>query len=147
MGRAIRWCAQLAEDNYMNIQPRKQAQDRLSEGQTIFGPPQVTSFETAFPQIATLKIVATESGHEVRYGDNTHTYTGSIGEYINCSNAFCDGGYHIAQLIREMVAKKETHRESTLLCKGNETSPKGHRIYKKCMNGLSVDIEITYKPK
>ena len=130
----------------MNIEPRKQAQDRLTEGQTIFGPPQVTSFEKAFPQIATLKIVATESGHEVRYDDNTSTYD-RIGEYINCSNAFCNGGFHIAPLVREMVAKMETHKEGYILCKGNETSPKGRRIYKKCMNGLSVVIDITYKPK
>ena len=129
----------------MQEQPRKQAQDRLAEGQTIFGPPQVTSFDNAFPQIATLNIVATEHGHEVVYGDNTCTYARSVGEFIRCSNCFCNGGFPIARLLREMSERKEIHREDTIRCIGHETSPKGKRVYKKCMNSLHVVVDISYK--
>lgn len=134
----------VGKKKYKTMECRKQAQDRLGEGQTIFGPPQVTSFEKSFPQIAKICIVATESGHEVNYGNNTHTYTGSIGEFIRCSNALCNGGFRIADVFRDMVSKQESHREDALLCGGNETSPKGKRILKRCCNSLSVVIDIEY---
>jgi hypothetical protein len=128
----------------MRDQLRKQAQDRLTEGQTIFGPPRVSSFSQVFPQIEGLKIVATESGHEVNYGQNTQTYTGSVGEYIRCSNHFCNGGFKIAEVIRQMTKINEPHREDTLICGGSETSPKGRRVYKRCMNSLRVVVDIKY---
>lgn len=129
----------------MKDQPRRQAQDRLTEGQTIFGPPQVTTFDKAFPEIAELKIVATESGHEVNHGPTTQTYTGAVGEFIRCSNHFCNGGFRIADVIREMRRHGETHKEATLLCGGNETSAKGRRVYKKCMNSLQVVVDTKYR--
>ena len=127
------------------MERRKQAQDRLGLGQTVFGPPQLTSFGEAFPQIQTIQVVATESGQDVNWDRNTHTYSGTLDEYIRCSNTLCNGGFRIADLIRDMVTKHDTHRDDTLLCGGNETSPGGRRIYKPCSNSLQIAVDITYK--
>jgi len=123
---------------------RKKAQDVFNETNFVFATK--TTFEKAFPQIKDISVEITESGVGVYHGHGTSHYNKhNLGEYINCSNSLCyNGGFSIGTIIREMVYKKEQEREGTAICQGNEGSPKGRRIYRKCLNLFTYKIYIDY---
>jgi len=123
---------------------RQKAQDVFSEGNLVFGK---TNFRNAFPEIEECVVTVEEQGHSVEEWNRTRTYR-NPGQYINCQNPICyAGGFDIGWTISEMVQKKETQREGSDLCKGNEASAKGRRIYKKCMSFFKYKISIKYKPE
>lgn len=51
----------------------------------------------------------------------------------------------MGSVIRAMVRNKETEREARGLCQGNEGSPKGKKIYRKCYHSFKMKIAIRYK--
>jgi len=124
---------------------RKKASDVFRESNFVFS--QKVSFEEAFPEIADLKVIVEESGHGVREWNRVRHYGKNIGEYIDCSNPLCyNGGFSLGSILREMVRKRETHREETAICQGYEGSPKGRRKYRDCMNFFKITVDIQYKP-
>jgi len=123
---------------------REKAQDVFNQSDYVFA--QKTTFENAFPEIEHCIVEVHESGYgRSGRGEETHRYR-NPGEYINCSNPVCyNGGFNIGGPIREMVRSRETHREGSALCQGNEGSPKGRRIYGKCMNFFKYQITVKYR--
>ncbi|MBN1439724.1 MAG: hypothetical protein JW929_09965 [Anaerolineales bacterium] len=106
------------------------------------------SFREAFPEIEKIYIevleyenVISENGLTQRYDIDTFP-----GEFIDCSNRYCfRGGISLGQIIRSMVSSKKTLEEDRIGCKGNETSPKGKKIYQKCLHSFKYSIKIEYK--
>ena len=76
----------------------------------------------------------------------SHLSESDLGEYIDCTNPLCyNGGFGIGPVVREMVGGRETCREGAAICQGNEGSPKGWRIYRKCINHFRYTVELTYR--
>jgi len=122
---------------------RLKAQDVFNQSSLFFD--QKITFENAFPEVEECIVEVEESGHGVSEWGRERTYR-NPGQYINCSNTLCyNGGFSIGSEIRDMVRKRETEREDSALCQGNEGSPKGRRIYRKCMNFFKFKIRIEYK--
>jgi len=133
---------------------RDSMQDVLNSGGFVFSKP--CSFEEAYPDIESIKIEYTESG----VGAYSHIFNersegkykrclsdkNYIAEYIRCSNRLCvHGGFCVGEKIRDLVREKETAFEGTIFCCGNEGSPKGRRIYRRCLNNIEVKITLSYK--
>jgi len=124
---------------------RKSALDFFNEGEGIG---KKVTFKEAFPEIQELNIEIIESGKGVGEWNEKGTYTLDFppAEFIDCSNKLCfKGGLRIADIIHEMAINKTEHCEKCESCFGNETSPKGSKIYKKCLNSFEVKVDIKYK--
>ena len=125
---------------------RQKASDVFRESEFVFA--QKVSFEEAFPEIEDLTVEVEESGHGVSEWNRKRTYRKQNfpGEYIDCSNPLCyNGGFSIGSILREMVRNRQTELETSKLCQGNEGSPKGRRIYRKCMNFFKIKVSIKYR--
>lgn len=124
---------------------RPKASEVFRNSNLVFA--QKVSFEDAFPQIEDITIVGEESSLGSPQG-NPFSYRKPHlpGEYIDCSNPVCyRGGFSVGSVLREMVRNKETEREARGICQGNEASPKGKKIYRKCLNTFKMKISIKYK--
>ncbi len=124
---------------------RNTMQDKVNEGNFLFSQP--TNFQNAFPTIEDINIKAIEKGYGI-YGEDITSHFGktTLGEYINCHNPSCKrGGFEIGWAIRDMVDKGETERKEMLICKGDEGSPKGRKIGRRCINHIETEIKIKYK--
>lgn len=122
---------------------RMKAQDVFSQSSFLFS--EKTTFDKAFPDVAECIVEVEESGDGISGMNRKRTHR-NPGQYINCSNNLCyNGGFNISSHIYDMVSKRETFREDSAFCQGNEGSPKGRRIYRKCMNFFKFNITIKYK--
>ena len=121
---------------------RKKAQDVFNEGTFVFG--EKTTFEKAFPDVEECVVEVEETGRgRFKSLNQDAKHHRNPGRYINCSNPECyNGGFDIGSAIHDMVRARETEREGSELCQGNEGSPKGRRIYKKCQNFFEYKITI-----
>lgn len=54
---------------------------------------------------------------------------------ISCCNTLCKSMYTLSE-IHAFAEGKETEQIGYVLCNGNETSPKGAKIYRRCANSL-----------
>jgi hypothetical protein len=114
-----------------------------AEGQTLGG--RRVPFEKAFPTIANV-VIRVEDG----LGSVRVFRKGEFGEYIDCTEPYCDGGgVSIGSIIRQMVSDRAPHHTTTEVCCGQERNPgRGRRpggvrgpctkVYK-----ISVDLEFT----
>lgn len=125
---------------------RQKASDVFRETEFVFG--KKASFDEAFPEIEDLTVEVEEFGEGTTKWNRERVYRKQRfpGEYIDCHNPLCyNGGFSIGEILREMVANRQTELYTSKLCQGNEGSPKGRRIHKKCMNGFHVKVSIKYK--
>ena len=125
---------------------RQKASDVFQESKFVFA--NKVSFEEAFPEIEDLIVEVEESGQGVSERNCKRTYRKQNlpGEYINCSNPLCyNGGFSIGSILREMIRNRQTELETSELCQGNESSLKGRRIYRKCMNSFKIKVSIKYR--
>lgn len=125
----------------------KKAQDVFNETSFMFS--KKGTFNEAFPEIKNISVDVSESGEGIRreFGESRHSHysINNLGEYINCSNPDCyNGGFHVADTIRQMIYKNETDIEGTESCQGYEGSPNGRRKYGNCYNRFSYKIHIEY---
>jgi hypothetical protein len=125
---------------------RQKASDVFRERNFVFA--KKVSFDEAFSEIEDLTVEVEESGHGISGWNRKSTYRKQYfpGEYIDCSNPLCyNGGFSIGSILRKMVRNKQTELETSKLCQGNEGSPRGRRIYRKCMNFFKIKVSIKYK--
>ncbi|MCH9035939.1 MAG: hypothetical protein IH860_01290 [Chloroflexi bacterium] len=125
---------------------RMKASDVSREHPPVFGRP--VSFEEAYPDIDDLTIEVNESGEGIgRWGGfATYNKRGFPGEYVDCSNPRCfNGGFSLGRLLYPMIGRRQAESETSLPCQGYEGSPKGKRIYRKCLNGFTIKVLIQYK--
>lgn len=123
---------------------RKKASDVFRDTQFVFG--RKVPFSTAFPQVRHVQVLIEESGEGISEANHKRARSGdTLGEFVDCSNPRCyNGGVCVGSVLREMVAAGETTREFEAVCQGSEGSPKGRRVYRKCLNEFRVRIEIQY---
>jgi hypothetical protein len=128
----------------MKFEPRRKAQQAFEEANLVLGTK--APFKEAFPEVEECLVEYVESRRGVQDYEREHR-RGLInpGEYVNCGNQLCNGGFNIGPVVREMVAKKETFQEGSLYCRGREGSPKGRRVYGYCNHHLDYKITIKYR--
>ncbi len=125
---------------------RMKASDVFRETDLIFT--KKVSFDEAFPEIEDLTVTVKETGQGVHNWDEVSTYRKQNipGEFINCRNPLCyKGGFSIGSALRDMVRNRQTELETIEICRGNEASPKGRRIYRTCANFFKIKVSIKYK--
>jgi hypothetical protein len=111
-----------------------------------------TTFKEAFPQIDDITVEVGETGygttHYLREPSVRVYKNGSSGEYLDCSNPRCyNGGVSVGNMIRKMIQEKNEEYETSTTCRGNEGSPKGHRVYRKCLNCFTIKVNLRYKAR
>ncbi len=123
---------------------RKKAQETFEESNFVLG--QKTEFEAAYPEVEACLVAVEEFGLGVHAWEKGQPrgYR-NPGEYIDCHNPLCNGGFQIGSIISEMVRKRETSKEGVAYCCGQEGSPKGRRVYGRCKNSFQYKVTITYK--
>lgn len=117
-------------------------------------------FDKAFPTLQDVLIEYCEvgKGESVRYvlgrDDPSGYHYGppcsfrSLGGLIRCGNPVCSrGGYEIDFDVHDMVRRKLVEKEFTRRCQGDEGSPKGQRLGRRCLNYLRYKITVQYKPE
>ena len=119
-------------------------QDKVERGLNALGKP--IAFSEAFPTIGALRIEV-EIRKDGPMGPADTRYFGidrPPGEYVRCPRSSCvDGGWCIADFLRDMVAKGETTRQTGGICSGQERMNRSN--FRKCLTHYSADIEIGYK--
>lgn len=113
-----------------------------------------TSFENAFPTLNAVFIESVEVGkgtdfsigapwpEQPTYGFK-HRLSGGL---VRCSNPYCNrGGYEIDMDVHNLIRENAESREFRKACRGDEGSPKGRRIGRRCLNYLRYRITLEYK--
>lgn len=124
---------------------RKKAMDVFNETNFVFS--KKVGFDEAFPMIEEIDVEVKEEGRVEQWNAESH-YSKKYfpGEYINCHNPVCyNGGFSIGSIIRDMVRSRKTELEELKMCQGNEASPKGRKVYRKCFNMFRIKVKIVYK--
>jgi hypothetical protein len=137
---------QNAIDRMSTPERRKAAQQSFEQSQLVLG--QKAEFGVAFPEVESCLVTVEESGQGIQAWEKGHPRGHrNPGEYIDCHNPLCNGGFLIGSIIRDMVRNRETGKEDVAYCFGHETSPKGRRVYGRCKNSFQYKVTITYKPQ
>jgi len=124
---------------------RRKAQQALEEANFVLDAR--AEFQVAFPKVEKCLVAVEESGRGISEWEKGRPRGHqNPGEYIDCHNPLCNGGFQVGPIIREMVQGRETTRRGTAYCFGQEVSPKGRRIHGRCGNSFQYEITITYKP-
>lgn len=119
-------------------------QDGIESGAYVFAQP--TTFSDAYPSIKVLSIKV-----EIRKGGPMDgaprvlhfSVQNPPGEYVWCTNPRCtDGGWCIGDVLREMVAKKETNKTSGGTCTGRERMNRSS--FRECLTHFMAEITVSY---
>jgi hypothetical protein len=117
----------------------------IERGLSLFG--QTLPFTRAFPMVAILKTTVwirpygrrEENPQQRHFGRR-----GPPGEHIRCPNTECtNGGWCIGDIVRDMIAKRETHRTAEGSCNGWRRTNDSE--YRKCLTHFTAEIELGYK--
>lgn len=135
----------------MKYEKRMGAQDLLNQSEPFLG--KKCHFEEAFPEVDTIKIDYTESqiggfskASDGDMGRRVINDKHSICEYLPCHNLYCcNGGFHIGPIIYDMVRNRKETSAGEYVCQGDEGSPKGRKIYRRCLHKFDYTITINYK--
>lgn len=108
-------------------------------------------FEKIFPQLEDVTLEWTEAGNGIRRYSATekmpYEYKVSMREHsglIHCNNGLCRyGGFELDFIIRDMIQNKETVKEGSRICSGQEMLSK--KISRKCLNSIQYRITLIYK--
>lgn len=129
---------------------RLTAQDFVNDGSYVFG--EATTFERAYLTIDTIRIEYTISfvggfpRDDEQCGSFVITDKKYIGEFIGCRNSKCyGGGFQIGWILHDMVNTNTCEKSGSINCCGHEGTPKGKKIYRKCMNKCDYKIVLTFK--
>jgi hypothetical protein len=123
----------------------------MDRSKRVFGT--LTTFEKAFPTVESATIASYEDGDGIFAfeGKRQNTFGPArpfASGLIRCSNPYCRrGGYEVDLSLSEMVRGKLTEKEFSDHCSGDEGSPQGRKIGKRCYNVLHYRLTIKYKPE
>jgi hypothetical protein len=106
-----------------------------------------TDFSSAFPIVKSLMVsVKVQKGGVLDQNPKELVFSmqNPPGEMIHCTNPKCSGGgLSIAEYLREMVARKETKRETFAVCKGRERMSRS--THRPCLAHFNAVIELAYE--
>ena len=112
---------------------------------SLFG--QAVPFNQAFPMLADLKVkvwVRPYGSTEENPQERSFRLGNPPREHINCPKSGCtNGGWRIGDVMRDMIARRETHQKVEGKCQGKQwvVGPK----YRDCVTHFSAEIELAYK--
>jgi hypothetical protein len=115
----------------------------MDRSQRVFG--RLTTFEDAFPTVEEAVVEYTESdrGMTKRTGSFHMRYEGGL---MACGNPFCRrGGYEFDDVLCGMVRERITQKRIRLSCPGDEGSPKGRKIGRRCPLSVDAVVHVRYK--
>lgn len=103
------------------------------------------TFKEVFPQIKSMKMTVSETGH---LGSERHSFEPRVSvydenhfqEWVDCSNPKCKGGVWIGKILLEMVHDKKPHLEIPKVCSSSE---KGSR-YSGCTNFYEITVDVEH---
>lgn len=124
---------------------RRKASDLFRETTPVIGTK--GTLAEVYPQIKDVAVEVEESGRGVDSWNKNRCYTKESfpGEFIDCSNPSCyGGGFQLGSYLGKMLLEHLTELADSKMCRGNEGSPKGRRIYRKCLNTFKFRIKIKY---
>ncbi|HEY5297840.1 MAG TPA: hypothetical protein VIK59_07930 [Verrucomicrobiae bacterium] len=120
-------------------------QDSVERGSSLFG--QSMPFIQAFPMLASLKAtvwIRTGGGMDENPQERHFALGNPPGEYIRCPKIGCtNGGWCIADVLRDMIAKRETHRKQGGICSGRQRMNRS--MFRECLTHFMAEIELSYK--
>ena len=126
----------------MSEEHRLKAQDVFENTKFFFG--KQASFAETFPEIEQVIVEVVEFGKDTLSEASIYKKD-TLREYINCSNRFCyNGGFNVANILRNMIKDKQTDCETKQFCQGYEGSPKGKKRYRSCLNSFKIKIHLDY---
>lgn len=102
-------------------------------------------FDEAFPSLkdAIVEYTGLDRGIKKRSGT---FYIRGQGGLMACGNHWCQrGGYEFDLEIHKMVEEHANERVINLNCGGDEGSPKGRRIGRRCTMSVQAKIILKYK--
>jgi hypothetical protein len=114
---------------------------------SLFG--QSIAFAQAFPMLADLTATIWIRAHgstEENPPERHFRFGNPPAEHIHCPKTGCtNGGWAIGDVVRDMIAKRETHRNVESRCNGRQwvVGPK----YRDCVTHFTAEIELAYKPE
>ncbi len=118
-------------------------QDKYQEHVPFFG--KLVPFEDAFPELNDVSVISEQTYPTKLYNEKTTSHNGRTSNII-CKNPLCfNGRIELSSIIREMINNKEKFKEIKTMCHGSEGSPKGRRIYRTCINFITIKITLEYK--
>ncbi|MGA3081512.1 MAG: hypothetical protein ABSD44_09040 [Terracidiphilus sp.] len=109
----------------------------------VFG--KLKQFEEVFPALEDAIVDFTEFDFlfEKRSGI-WHVY--GEGGMMPCGNPSCRrGGYEIDSKVIEMVRSHQTEKQITLYCPGDEGSPKGRKVGRRCQRKIEAKVTLRLK--
>ncbi|MFA5929281.1 MAG: hypothetical protein WC861_00185 [Candidatus Micrarchaeia archaeon] len=126
----------------------------MDRSMRVFG--ELTTFDKAFPALedAILEYRETGYGTYEQYQseeEKKRKYDRQVsikerGGLLRCSNPSCRrGGYEIDFAISAMTGSKQTEKEGFIVCHGDEGTPKGRKIGRRCVNTIHYKLTLTYK--
>lgn len=123
---------------------REKLSDRVTQHGYVFSQ-RANSFADAYPAIASLRVEVedTDLGEAPRL---TVLTEGNFRHVVDCSNPLCGGGVTVGFIVHDLVRERKTDDERTQMCPGYEGSPKGRRVYGKCMRMFRIRTHIVYRP-
>jgi hypothetical protein len=123
---------------------RETLAEALARTTPVFG--EKVSFREAFPEIAEFRLeLETQNSYNYDWHTSVFSLTHTPGEFVNCGNSICyHGGFPVGELFRELVRERKTEHAGVLVCRGQETSPKGRAVYRSCARSANVTVRIRY---
>lgn len=71
---------------------------------------------------------------------NSFVWDGTSFPTITCCNQLCKSSYLLGDVLSTFVKGGQDTAEGYLICRGNESSPKGRRVYRRCANSLRYHL-------
>jgi len=117
----------------------------MDRSRSVFG--SLKPFDEVFPDVEDAGVEYTERGEfddKVRALQSFHSI--KHGGLIPCSNPLCRrGGFEIDEVLSAMRGSRQSEREGSLSCPGDEGSPKGRHSGKRCGNEIRYKLTVKYK--
>jgi hypothetical protein len=115
----------------------------MDRSRRVFG--HLDTFENVFPTVEEAVVEFTESDFGVtkRTGRFHMHYEGGL---MACGNPCCRrGGYEFDRELGEMIRNYVAEKSIRLSCRGDEGSPKGRKIGRRCTLSVDAIIRIRYR--
>jgi hypothetical protein len=114
----------------------------MDRSRRIFMKP--TSFEKGFPTLEQAIVEYTESDFVLPTRSGSW-YLRDEGGLMSCGNPSCRrGGYELDREVSKMVRTGATENKIKLYCRGDEGSPKGRKIGRRCQRSIDATIKLKY---
>jgi hypothetical protein len=103
------------------------------------------TFEEAFPTLDDAVVEFTEFDFLMEKRTEVWRLAWQSG-LAPCGNPFCRrGGYELDREVSRMVRAQEAVKDIEVYCHGDEGSPKGRKIGRRCQHKIEAKIVLKYK--